>query len=253
MANELAISTMKANLKKYRREMPVQIGEVNFMKFNGKTGGYTYGKDDAYDVDLSGTYIVAAESIGHGYIAFHNAKVEHEVKRKIYQALPEISDLPDVQAKDGYKFEVGFTLAGASGAQKGKTFQFWSSAKGMIGAHTKLVEALEAQLDVSETEINPIIKLSSDSYKHSNAEYGRIHFPIFEIVGWTASLGDEAPGQDEPEQDEPGEHGEPEAPAEQDEVAMLKAKLAALEGKTDETEPALAEPARRRRATAPKV
>lgn len=288
MSNELAVENMRGRLNKYRQSMPVSVGSSNFLKFN--KGDWLYGAE-GIEVDPESTFIVAAASLGHGYIAFHQSKPFHEVKRKIWHALPPVEDLPSVeglvnidpQTKQekpvSYDFQVGFTLAGVSGAERGKTFQFWSSSHGGVSAHTSVVDAIEAQMAFTDTEINPIVKLSTGSYPHKNKAYGRVKYPIIEIIGWTAELGS-APAPEAVETEGAGEtydgahaaeakaaaedraaaaedRAAAEAEAEADEMEALKAKLAKLEAEAEAAKnaaPAEEEPAKpRRRRAAPKV
>src|SRR5580693_7975398 len=55
----------------------------------------------------------------------------------------------------------------------------------------------------------PVMALESDTYQHSNAQYGRIKYPVFKKVGWEdqavfwKALGGEAPAVEETEQKKP--------------------------------------------------
>jgi len=45
----------------------------------------------------------------------------------------------------------------------------------------------------------PVVEISGDSYLHKNPEYGRIHKPIFKIVGWEGGEGGADEGYEPPQ------------------------------------------------------
>jgi hypothetical protein len=257
MSNDLSIAAMRSQMANYRQNMPVQVGRTQFLKF--AKGDWLYGKDDN-EILPNSRFVIAADSLGHGYKAWHERKVAHEVRRKVFEALPAIDELPDVEtdidkdtgAPRGYQFQVGFVLACIEGPTKGMTFQYWTETHGGIGAHTAIVEAVITQLALDPSTPNPIVKLGVNSYAHSKVEFGRVKIPVFEIVGWTGD-GVAAPAKEEPKAIEkaPEPVVEPVVEAEEaeevDELTALRAKLAALEASS-----APASDAPRRRA-APKV
>jgi hypothetical protein len=62
-------------------------------------------------------------------------------------------------------------------------FTFATSSKGGIGAIGELCKAYGKAMRSRPDEF-PIVKLDVGSYAHSNKQFGRIKFPIFEIIGW---------------------------------------------------------------------
>ncbi|MCA1452168.1 hypothetical protein I6F35_02925 [Bradyrhizobium sp. BRP22] len=64
-------------------------------------------------------------------------------------------------------------------------FTFTTASKGGIGAIGELCKAYGKVMRQRPDEF-PIVKLDVGSYAHSNKQFGRIKFPIFEIVGWSA-------------------------------------------------------------------
>ena len=62
-------------------------------------------------------------------------------------------------------------------------FTFTASSKGGIGAIGELCKAYGKAMRLRPDQF-PVVKLSVGSYAHSNKQFGRIKFPIFEIVGW---------------------------------------------------------------------
>jgi hypothetical protein len=60
---------------------------------------------------------------------------------------------------------------------------FITSSQGGISAVGKFTKAYGDQMAQHEDEW-PIIEIGSESYKHSNKEFGRIEKPILTLVGW---------------------------------------------------------------------
>lgn len=89
---------------------------------------------------------------------------------------------------------------GKSGADEADLFTFSTSSKGGINAIGDLCKAYVRMLR-EKGPGNPIVTLSSSSYKHSNPEYGRIKKPMLNIVGWEP-LKAAAPAIEAPEETE---------------------------------------------------
>lgn len=64
-------------------------------------------------------------------------------------------------------------------------FTFTTSSKGGINAIGELCKTYGKAMRQRPDEY-PIIALKTGSYQHSNRAFGRIKFPIFEVVGWAA-------------------------------------------------------------------
>jgi hypothetical protein len=62
-------------------------------------------------------------------------------------------------------------------------FTFTVSSKGGIGAIGELCKAYGKMMRTRPDQF-PVVKLEVGSYAHSNKQFGRIKFPILEIVGW---------------------------------------------------------------------
>ena len=87
--------------------------------------------------------------------------------------------------------------------KNGEYRTFITASKGGLSSVGKFFVKVAEHLREAPDEI-PIVKLDSDSYKHP--KYSRVHFPTFEIVGWTAKedFGTPVPNDDdEPEERAP--------------------------------------------------
>jgi hypothetical protein len=67
--------------------------------------------------------------------------------------------------------------------KKGQLLTFTTNSAGGKGAMTKLCGDYGQQMREHEDEY-PVVSLGVGSYMHSNPAFGRIKFPIFEIVDW---------------------------------------------------------------------
>lgn len=68
-------------------------------------------------------------------------------------------------------------------ADEENLFTFATSSKGGLGAVGELCKVYGKAMRSRPDEF-PIVALQVDSYMHPNKEFGRIKFPIFEVVGW---------------------------------------------------------------------
>jgi hypothetical protein len=64
-----------------------------------------------------------------------------------------------------------------------QVFTFVTGSKGGEGAIGELCKIYGKHIRIKPKEI-PIIRLDVGSYQHSNKAFGRIKYPIFEVIGW---------------------------------------------------------------------
>lgn len=70
-------------------------------------------------------------------------------------------------------------------------YMFVTGSKGGEGAVGELCKAYGRRIRTNPDDL-PLIRLDVGSYQHSKREFGRIKFPVFEIVGWIANDEQEA-------------------------------------------------------------
>jgi hypothetical protein len=74
-------------------------------------------------------------------------------------------------------------------AEKGdQLYTFSGSSKGQLGAIAKLCGEYGKRVRSHPNDL-PIVALEVDSYNHPDKTRGRIKFPVFKVVGWTANSG----------------------------------------------------------------
>jgi hypothetical protein len=71
------------------------------------------------------------------------------------------------------------------GKDEDSLFTFTTSSRGGLNAIGELCKAYGKAMRQRPDEF-PIVALKVGSYQHSNKAYGRIKFPILEVVGWAA-------------------------------------------------------------------
>jgi hypothetical protein len=95
----------------------------------------------------------------------------------------------DGSAKDPWQFSNQLIFASPD---DGEVFTFATSSRGGLGAIGELCKAYGQGMRQHPDEW-PIVKLDVGSYAHRNKNFGRIKFPIFEVVGWAPKDGQEVP------------------------------------------------------------
>jgi hypothetical protein len=63
---------------------------------------------------------------------------------------------------------------------------FVATSKGALGAVADLCRQYDRHAKKHPDDQDPIVKLMSGTYEHKTKSYGRIAYPIFTVVGWTA-------------------------------------------------------------------
>jgi len=198
MTNELSMTGLAEGLQNFLNTAPLQEGGVQYLKLSQDDPVYLYGKAKT-EVSLASKFIVAASSLGHGWIAWEDrddgkGKLIHETRCKIAQPLPDVTTLPPaIGAKnDTYEFQVGVMMAGLSGKENGITFEWWAATGGMHDFVGKLAKDILAHIaEEGYSHPNPIITLGVRSYQSKRGR--RVNVPTYEIVGWSDNV-KSAPG-----------------------------------------------------------
>jgi hypothetical protein len=86
--------------------------------------------------------------------------------------------------RDPWQFENRVPMIGTDDEQS--VFTFTTSSRGGLSAIGELAKTYGHRLHTHPNEF-PIVKLGVGSYAHRNRSFGRIKYPIFEVIGWTDS------------------------------------------------------------------
>jgi len=175
------------------RNVEVKSGPSgSFMTFD-KTGCWTFGAD-ALEVEDGSEWAINPFSFVHGFIAWGTGSVLSEVLVPVSEPLPEVG-LPPDGARRGWELKLGFALKCLTGDDKDTEALFATNSAGGKRAVQGIAVALAEQIETDPSKPIPVVKLSSDHYKHK--EYGKIYTPVLEIVRWIGDDGTAAT-EDEP-------------------------------------------------------
>jgi hypothetical protein len=79
----------------------------------------------------------------------------------------------------------------------GEIFTFTTSSKGGLGCIGELSKAYGKAMR-QQPDKYPVIELDVGSYQHRDRSLGRIKYPVFKIVDWTAKDGGNTPASEPP-------------------------------------------------------
>lgn len=175
-------------------------GIGGYLRFAFETGEWTYGRDQEEVTD--DTIVVNTAQIGHGWVLWHQGEADKKMVR-FNEELPEpmeaIEWVDKQQKKQISEPSQARTFSGVflDEGQPGEPLQFDTNSYGGRQGVDALLAAIKARAASGETDLFPVVKLSSDSY-YNKAYSKEIHNPVFEIVGWMNEMGEPAEQAEEP-------------------------------------------------------
>jgi hypothetical protein len=178
-----------------------------FLKFDGNTGNYSYGKDQ--DELPKGTRVALSPGeIKAGYICWNDGNVMEEVMVRIVDGKPpakgSLTDHgPYEDDKDGWREQSSIQLRDV---ETGDEFLFKTSSKGGRIAVGNLVRDYGKGFSMHPGEL-AIVELLNTSFDakdpKTGKKLGKKYAPVFKIVGWQSEAEliakFEAAAADEPE------------------------------------------------------
>lgn len=222
MANDLAFAQttglvsrddLVKSLSNAVAHMPAAAGgDMQYLKME-KSGQWVFGQDET-PVEAGSLWALNPQSFMHGYVAWDTdaggAPVK-EVMVPVSQPLPALSSLPPLppSARTGkaleYKEQRAVQLVcildpGASDKDSdvGTLVEYKQSSVGAMRLFRGMADAILQRAMKGEDKIVPIVKLTSEDYKHS--QYGKIWNPIFSIVEWRSMTDTSAPAAEDDEE-----------------------------------------------------
>ena len=165
-------------------------GGKDLIKLSKNDGTWNIGQSDE-PMQVGSKWWINIVSICHGFICWSNyqgtRKNERlgEVMVPMYEPKP-----PKPGAIEGFPFaeQRSFEAVCLNGEDEGKEVQFKNGSVGTMKGFKKLEDAVKAQLKNDRKFPCPVIQFKSEKYKHS--DYGWIHNPVFEVVGWANLAGE---------------------------------------------------------------
>jgi hypothetical protein len=181
MTNNLMLANVEENaLANIAAAAAVNTSRVPFVKF---------GRDGHFAVGINGDRVVSDEM---WIAAVHEAEISKilfdgkggfidEIKRRVSEGRPIMdSELPNHGPNVGeWKDQMKLRFIHLPDMNQ---VEFGTTSQGGMRAVKTLMGEFAARMKTGKRGL-PIVHMVPDSYKHS--QYGTIHVPTFEIVGWT--------------------------------------------------------------------
>ena len=232
-----ALSALRSGLANVRTKLP-ESGGSPYLRLL-KDGDWVFGQEDNAVADGTEA-VINPLSIKHGYSCWTNRQpgegknvLKGEIMVSVTQTVPPMHELDKHVDEDNgdrpcpWKDQIAMDVKFLTGKHKGTQVMYKVSSVGGINACRDVMDQMLAKLNEDTEFVCPIVKLSSDSYKHNT--YGKTYVPIMEVVGWANMQGEE--------EDTDGAAAELEAPKAVDEKVK----------EPEKAEAPVEEPVRRRR------
>ena len=186
-------------------------GHGTYLKFNGKTGEFTYGQA-AEELPEGSQLAVDMNQAKWGWICWMDSEVKEERMKRVIDGDPDNEgDLPDYGPYTKYEdgSEDGWSkqrLLVFRDIVSGAEFLFKTSSGSGIRAFGALMKDYGRQYKAHPGEI-PIVTVSVSSFIPKNKKIGKVYAPEFKITGW-ASEDELIAGLNEGQDDETGAYDE---------------------------------------------
>ena len=157
-------------------------GAYSYLKF--AKGIWTAGMDDR-EIDRDDELALDPKSISKGGICWSGGSVLDERFETLASGRTvNLGELPDhgpyANDDDGWKAAVHCKFKSLT---TGEEYSFSSTSHGGRKALAGVTKEFVARMKSGESDLVPIVRLSSDGYKHKL--YGYVATPLIEIVGWS--------------------------------------------------------------------
>jgi hypothetical protein len=190
MSNELTTETAIDFLEQFTRETSRKMWAGELLKY--VKGEYQVGKEEM-EVEIGTKMVAIVPTMINGWIKWedrhpvaHNMGVVVEGFR-----LPKREDLGDPEedgewgkddngvARDPWQRNALMVMID----EDDNIYTFSTGSKGGLSALGELVRAYCQHARMLPTQV-PVIELQTSSYKHANTSYGKVHTPVFKVIGW---------------------------------------------------------------------
>lgn len=164
-----------------------QTGDKAFMKFDGKTGDWSFGPE-GIEIEPTELWAINPNTFMIGVIGWQDGEVVGEEmypitagKRVDHTQLEEIPPAADGQGGNGWKDQLTVEL---KHVKDGTETVFKTSSGGGRKGMAILAEECGKRLDTNPDTPVPLVHLKESHYKHKIKARGTIYEPVFEIVNW---------------------------------------------------------------------
>lgn len=196
MSNALATRSSTTAATYGGRNPFTQFGEdvgatqSTYMKMNGNTGEYSFGKDGE-EIPVGTRLAANMESLRNGWICWKDSKVVEEILVKVVdgERPPRENELTDHgpysdDPNDGEGWHQETALDFKSTVD-GMTFIYKTTGIAASRAIGQLAKDFGRQMTMHPGEV-PIVELGVGSYMPKDRKKGKKYYPILKIVGWVS-------------------------------------------------------------------
>ena len=176
-----------------------------FLKFSGKTGEWTYGKDE--DELPPGTRLaVNMMEFKRGFICWNDGEVDEEIMIKVVDGSPpwehQLNDHgPYKTYEDGTKDGWSAQAAVPFTSGDGEMFLYKTSSKSGTRALAGLLKDFGKQFRNHPSQV-PLVEIDANEFTPKNAKKGsKAYAPTFKIVDWVDAAALEVAETDGPAED----------------------------------------------------
>lgn len=162
-----------------------------YLKFDGNTGDYTFGKDQE-ELEKGTRVAVAPSEFKNGWICWKDSEVQEEIMVRITDGKPPAKHTltdhgPYDDEKDGWSQQ---SSAQFRDIETGAEYLYKTSSKGGRIALGNLVQDYGKAFQRHPGEL-AIVELSNTSFdakdpKNPKKKLGKKYAPVFKIVGWVS-------------------------------------------------------------------
>jgi len=199
LATQNASTAVGAVTGNYFQDYGDQVSQKSIvgklLKFS--KGDYLVGENND-EVEEGTQYVANMDELMVGWIKWADSKPEEQIMGRVSEGYqpPKRGSLGDEdksrwetdeqgRERDPWQFSNYLILKTPGENDVDNLFTFTTSSRGGLNAIGELCKTYGKAMRQRPDEF-PIIALKVGSYQHSNKAYGRIKFPIFEVVGWAA-------------------------------------------------------------------
>jgi hypothetical protein len=158
------------------------------------TKGDYVGGPNADEIPIGTVMIADITELTVGFIRWENGQPDERVMGKLGEGFrpPRRAELGDTDeelwdrddaGRPRDPWQRGFELPMVMRDDPDQAFTFVTGSKGGEGAIGELCKIYGKHIRIKPKEI-PVIRLDVGSYQHSNKAFGRIKYPVFEVIGW---------------------------------------------------------------------
>lgn len=233
-------------------------GEGGFLKFDGKQGGWSFGREqEAADGEV---ILINTPTIGHGWVMWVDSQPKEKRITRFNEPMPEPMDPEPIKVKKNGKMvddmaepmEMRIVQGAFLDNAEAVTFET-SSYSGRAAVDTLLSEIKQKAVSGS-VYLFPAVRLGESSY-YNKTHKTDIYTPVLEVISWHDQDGNPEEGTEALEDgsqvdDQQEEQAPPVKVKAERKPRSNKASAAPVEEPKQEEQAAPAAPARRRRTVA---